>query len=134
MRANQGATNPPDTPGPSTVLIVAPEPFYEDRGTPIAVGQLAAALATLEYRIDLLTYPLGEDVVLQGLRIERIPRLPFVRRVPIGLSLRKVLLDLLMLPALWRRLRPETCLVVHALEEMALPVIWLGRRRGIPVI
>jgi hypothetical protein len=56
--------------GPS-VLIVAPEPFYEDRGTPIAVGQLAAALATLEYRIELITYPIGDDVMLQGLRIER---------------------------------------------------------------
>ena len=61
--------------GPS-VLIVAPEPFYEDRGTPIAVGQLAAALATLEYRIELITYPIGDDVMLQGLRIERTANLP----------------------------------------------------------
>ena len=83
--------------GPS-VLIVAPEPFYEDRGTPIAVGQLAAALATLEYRIELITYPIGDDVMLQGLRIERTANLPGLKHVPIGFSLRKVALDLLMLP------------------------------------
>ena len=116
------------------MLIVAPEPFYEDRGTPIAVGQLAAALATLEYRIELITYPIGDDVMLQGLRIERTANLPGLKHVPIGFSLRKVALDLLMLPTLWRKLRRDAYLIVHALEEMALPVIWLCRRRGIPVI
>jgi hypothetical protein len=39
------------------VLFVAPQPFYEDRGTPIAVRQVLQALGQLGYAVDLLTYP-----------------------------------------------------------------------------
>jgi len=37
------------------VLIVAPQPFYEDRGAPIAVAQLAVAQSSLGADVDLLT-------------------------------------------------------------------------------
>jgi glycosyltransferase involved in cell wall biosynthesis len=134
MRAPKEHAAVPIAGSGSKVLIVSPQPFYEDRGTPIAVGQLAAALATLDYRVDLLTYPIGEDVHLQNLRIVRGVRIPGIHRVPIGFSLRKVLLDLSMLKKIWSAARPERYLIVHALEEMALPVIWLCRRRGVPVI
>ena len=134
MRATATAMRPHGSRFGPSVLIVAPEPFYEDRGTPIAVGQLAAALVKLEYRTELITYPIGDDVMLPGLRILRSTNVPGLRHVPIGFSLRKVVLDLLMLPMLWRKLRPDAYLIVHALEEMALPVIWLCRHRGIPVI
>jgi glycosyltransferase involved in cell wall biosynthesis len=134
MRADsEHVAVPIERSGPK-VLIVSPQPFYEDRGTPIAVGQLAAALATLDYRVDLLTYPIGEDVRLQNLRILRGARVPGIRSVPIGFSTRKVLLDLALLKKVWSAARRERYLIVHALEEIALPVIWLCRRRGLPVI
>ncbi len=129
---NSPARGPQDRIG--RVLIVAPQPFYEDRGTPIAVGQLIAALATLGAKIDLLTYPVGAEISIQNLRILRCRNPLAYRDVPIGFSLRKVVLDLSMLPRLAALIRRGDYDVVHVLEEMALPAIAFCKSRRIPVI
>jgi glycosyltransferase involved in cell wall biosynthesis len=116
------------------VLVVAPQPFYQDRGTPIALRQVLEALSELEYRVDLLTFPVGEDIELPGLRTFRAAN-PFgIKRVPVGLSLRKMLLDLSLISALSARLRQETYSCIHAVEEAAFPAVLLGRRTGVPVL
>ncbi len=116
------------------LLLVAPQPFYQDRGTPIAVRQVIEALGALGYQIDLLTFPVGETVALPATRYLRTPN-PFrVQQVPIGLSLRKLVLDGLLVPQLWRRMRSGDYFAVHAVEEAAFPAVAFGRRLGIPVI
>jgi len=116
------------------VLVVAPEPFYEDRGTPIAVRSVLKALNDLEYRVDLLTYPVGERLELPGVRMFRVPNVIGLRHVPVGFSLRKLLLDAMLIPALWVLLRREQYWCVHAVEEAAFPAVVLAQRRGVPVI
>jgi hypothetical protein len=117
------------------VLVVAPQPFYEDRGTPIAVCQVLQALSQLSYDVDLLTYPVGRMLEIPRVRYFRVAN-PFrVRRVPIGLSLAKILLDSALVIELARRLSSDdgySC--IHAVEEAAFPAVLLGRRFGIPVI
>jgi glycosyltransferase involved in cell wall biosynthesis len=116
------------------VLFVAPQPFYEDRGTPIAVRQVLQALGQLGYAVDLLTYPVGSDVSIPGLRIFRGAN-PFgIQSVPVGLSVRKLLLDLSLAVALRAHLRSQSYSCVHAVEEMAFPAALLGRRYGVPVL
>jgi glycosyltransferase involved in cell wall biosynthesis len=116
------------------VLFVAPQPFYEDRGTPIAVRQVLQALGQLGYSVDLLTYPVGSDVTIPGLRIFRGAN-PFgIRSVPVGLSLKKLLLDVTLVAGLRARLRSQPYNCVHAVEEMAFPAVLLGRRYGVPVL
>ncbi len=116
------------------VLIVSPQPFYEDRGTPIAVGQLAAALSTLGFEVDLLAYPIGTPISLPRFRLLR-GRRPFgIRSVRIGFSARKVLLDLAMLGRLRSLLKSGQYDVVHALEEMVWPVLQQCHGRNIQVI
>lgn len=116
------------------ILIVAPQPFYEDRGTPIALRQVLEALSGLGYRVDLLTFPVGQDVDLPGLRIFRVPNLFRLKRVPIGLSIQKLILDLFLVVALFRRLRREPYTCVHAVEESAFPALVFSRRHGIPLL
>ena len=48
-------------PAGRRMLVVAPQPFYSDRGTPIAIRQLLEALSELGYQPDVLTYPLGRS-------------------------------------------------------------------------
>jgi glycosyltransferase involved in cell wall biosynthesis len=104
------------------ILVVAPQPFYQERGTPIATRCVVEALKAADHEVDVLTYHLGDDPRIPGVRVFRIPAVPFVRDVPIGFSLRKVLCDLLIgwrVLTLARRHRYD---VLHAVEE----AIFLG--------
>jgi len=108
------------------ILMIAPEPFLEPRGTPFSVYHRAKALVTLGYEVDLVTYPMGKQVTLPGLRIYRAPALPFIRQVKIGPSLAKLPLDLLLfLTAVWR-----LCLrryrYLHTHEEAGLMGVLLA--------
>jgi glycosyltransferase involved in cell wall biosynthesis len=78
------------------ILMIAPEPFFETRGTPFSEYHRIRALADLGHTVDLVTYPFGADVDLPGLKVHRSWRPPFVRRVRIGPSLAKVPLDALL--------------------------------------
>ena len=77
--------------------MLAPEPFFEPRGTPFSEYHRIKALGELGHHVDLVTYPIGRDVELPNLRIFRSLRPPFVRKVRIGPSATKVVLDGLML-------------------------------------
>jgi hypothetical protein len=82
-------------PGPTRmhILMIAPEPFFEPRGTPFSEFHRIRALTSLGHTIDLVTYPFGRDVTMPGLTIHRCLRPPFVSRVRIGPSWAKVPLD-----------------------------------------
>jgi len=124
-----------DKPRPATrVLMVAPQPFYEDRGTPIAIQHVLEALSNAGYMVDLLTFSAGADISLPGLRIIRVGGLLRIRNIPIGFSLKKLLLDIAMTFALLRMLRRQHYWCVHAVEEAVFPALLIGRHRGIPVI
>lgn len=121
-------------PRPQRILLVAPQPFYENRGTPIAVRQVLEALSELGHQVDVLTYPVGDGIDIPGVRVFRCAN-PFrIRSVPIGLSVRKLVLDAALVGALWRRLRRMRYDCIHAVEEAAFPAVWMSRRHGIPVI
>lgn len=122
----------PDETTPLRILMLAPEPFFEPRGTPFSEYHRIKALGELGHRVDLVTYPIGRDVALPNLRIFRGPRPPLVRKVPIGPSLTKLVLDGLMLVTIARRALAERYDVIHSHEEMGLVGVWLSRRLGIP--
>ena len=44
------------------VLVLAPQPFYQDRGTPIAVNMVLQALSERGAHVDLVTYHEGRDI------------------------------------------------------------------------
>jgi glycosyltransferase involved in cell wall biosynthesis len=120
--------------GRRRVLLVAPQPFYQDRGTPIAVRQVVEGLGQLGYHVDLLTYPVGTDIEAPGLRLIRAAN-PFgIKHVPVGLSVQKILLDIPLTLALQRRLSRGGYSCVHAVEEAAFPAVLLGRRYKVPVV
>ena len=114
------------------ILMIAPEPFFEARGTPFSEYHRIRALADLGHTVDLVTYPFGRDVDLPGLKIHRSWRPPFVRRVRIGPSLAKVPLDaLLALKALHVALKWKFD-YVHSHEEGGAIGLLLARLLGVP--
>ena len=112
--------------------MLAPEPFFEPRGTPFSEYHRIKAIGELGHHVDLVTYPIGRDVPLPNLRIFRALRPPFVRKVRIGPSFTKVVLDGLMLPTILRRVMTTRYDAIHSHEEMGLVGVWLARLLGIP--
>ena len=114
------------------ILMIAPEPFFEPRGTPFSEFHRVRALVALGHTVDLVTYPFGCDVDMAGLRIVRCPRPPFITRVKIGPSWAKVPLDLsLALTAAWQSLRVNYD-AVHSHEEAGAIGVMLSRLMGVP--
>ena len=96
--------------------------------------QVLLALSELGRPVDLLTYPIGMDVEIPGLRIFRSGNPLRFESVPIGLSLRKIVLDLPITAALRSRLASERYACVHAVEEAAFPAAIYARQYGIPLL
>jgi glycosyltransferase involved in cell wall biosynthesis len=112
--------------------MLAPEPFFEPRGTPFSEYHRIKALVELGHHVDLLTYPIGRDVELPNLRIFRSLRPPFVRKVRIGPSITKLVLDSLMLLTIARRVLSDRYDAIHSHEEMGLVGVYLARWLRIP--
>jgi glycosyltransferase involved in cell wall biosynthesis len=112
------------------ILVIAPQPFYQERGTPIATRLLIETLQSAGHDVDVLTYHVGDDPGLPGIRVFRAPAVPFVRNVPIGFSIRKVLCDIALgwrLLGLTRRIRYD---VLHAVEEAVFLSLLVRGVRG----
>ncbi|HEY3884018.1 MAG TPA: glycosyltransferase [Vicinamibacterales bacterium] len=113
------------------ILMIAPEPFFEPRGTPFSEFHRIRALTQLGHTVDLVTYPFGRDVSLPGLRVFRSMRVPFIREIGIGPSWAKVPLDALLALSVLRRALSGRYDAVHSHEEGgvigAIVALALGR-------
>jgi glycosyltransferase involved in cell wall biosynthesis len=114
------------------ILMIAPEPFFEPRGTPFSEYHRIRALLELGHTVDLVTYPFGRDVSLPGLRVFRCARPPFMNGIGIGPSWRKLPLDLLLFLATVRLARREKYDAVHSHEEGAWWGVIVASMLGLP--
>jgi glycosyltransferase involved in cell wall biosynthesis len=99
------------------ILLLAPQPFFQNRGTPIAVRLLAETLGKMGHEVHLLVFHEGENVSINNVTIHRTNALPFLRAIPPGFSWQKICCDLLMTAKavqLQRKIRFD---VIHAVEE-----------------
>jgi glycosyltransferase involved in cell wall biosynthesis len=113
---------------------VAPQPFYQDRGTPIALLHVLRALSELGYTVDVLTYPLGASMPNPHVRYYRIANPFHFKHIRIGFSCKKVFLDLLLFWKLRRILGQIHYDVIHAVEEAAYLAALVARKHKIPII
>ena len=116
------------------ILVLAPHPFFQERGTPIAVKLLLQEVSGQGHAIDLLTYHEGDDVDIPGVTLHRIRRPLFARNVPPGPSLKKIICDLVMWPKAMVMARHTRYDVIHAVEESVYMAMAIRRRHGIPYI
>ena len=114
------------------ILMIAPEPFFEPRGTPFSEYHRIRALTSLGHTVDLVTYPFGRDVDLPGLRIFRSLRPPGITRVGIGPSWTKVPLNIMLTFTAIRRALSGRYDAVHSHEEGGGIGVMLARILGVP--
>ena len=79
------------------ILLLAPEPFYQDRGTPIAIDRMLQILSERKDQVDVVTYHEGWEVKHDYMTLYRIPNLPFVHHIRPGLSWKKLVCDAFVL-------------------------------------
>ncbi len=116
------------------ILTLAPQPFFQPRGTPFSELYRARALTELGHEVDMVTYPIGEDVDVPGLRIFRTWGVPGIRRVRIGPSLAKIPLDTLVFLSSLKRLLTERYDLLDCHEEAGFMGVILGRLFSVPVL
>ncbi len=114
------------------ILMIAPEPFFEPRGTPFSEYHRIRALLELGHTVDLVTYPFGRDVSMAGLRVFRSMRPPLVDGIGIGPSWTKIPLDLFVACTSLRRALSERYDAVHSHEEGSWWGVLIAAVLGVP--
>jgi glycosyltransferase involved in cell wall biosynthesis len=115
------------------ILMLAPTPFFADRGCHVRIYEEARALIALGHEVCIATYHLGRD--MEGIPTVRIPPVPWYRKLAAGPSWHKPYLDILLFftaLAAARRQRPD---IIHAhLHEGAFLGLFLKKLLRIPLV
>jgi glycosyltransferase involved in cell wall biosynthesis len=120
-----------------TILMIAPTPFFSDRGCHVRIEEEARLLKGLGHRVEIVTYGLGRD--RPGLSIHRITKLPGYRKKAPGASLYKFPQDVLLrwlTDRLAKSIRPDLVWAhLHEGAYIAEPVcrafqipLWMDRQ------
>lgn len=126
------------------ILVLAPQPFYQERGTPIAVRLAVETLSkkllqqsSQEKPIDLLVYNEGSDIEIPGVRIIRVRTLKWLSGIRPGISLKKLACDLFFTWSVFQLIRNAKGSqydVIHAVEESVF-IAWVVKKLfGIPYV
>jgi glycosyltransferase involved in cell wall biosynthesis len=99
------------------ILVLAPQPFFQNRGTPIAVRLLVETLAGKGHQIHLLVFHEGENLDIDNVTIHRIPAFTGLGPITPGFSGKKIFCDMLMAWKCFQLQRSIRFDIVHAVEE-----------------
>lgn len=116
------------------ILFLSPQPFYQDRGSPIAVHMILQELSYRGSRVDVITYPEGRDITYNHVKIYRTPKLPFIRNIRPGFSWAKVICDLFMLTQSFNLVLKRRYHLIHAVEEGVFIALLLKLLFKIPYV
>lgn len=116
------------------ILVLAPHPFYQERGTPIAVDLLIRALSECGHHVDVLTFHEGSQRVYDRVRLYRINPLFNIHGIRPGFSLKKVYCDIFLMFKFISFLFRNKYDVVHAIEEGAFMALAVSPLSSTPFI
>lgn len=115
------------------ILMLAPTPYFADRGCHVRIYEEARALTAVGHEVCIVTYHLGKD--MPGVRVVRIPTIPWYNKLGAGPSWHKPYLDILLLLKAYataRSFRPD---IIHAhLHEGAMIGFFLKRVLRVPLL
>jgi glycosyltransferase involved in cell wall biosynthesis len=115
------------------ILMIAPTPFFADRGCHVRILGEAKALIASGNQLVLCTYPLGRDI--EGVPTARPVPVPWYKKLAAGPSFHKFYIDLLLLwksVLVCRSFHPE---VIHAhLHEGIVIGAIISKLFGVPLV
>lgn len=111
------------------ILVIAPTPFFADRGTHIRVLEEALALEKLGHRITIATYHIGRDIgteIEHKLDVRRIRRLLFwYKKLEAGPDWQKILLDIMLIRKAFYLARTQRPQIIHAHLHEGVLIGWI---------
>lgn len=107
------------------ILVIAPTPFFSDRGTHIRILEESLALERMGHQITIATYHIGKDIGLAvetKIDVRRIRQLLFwYKKLEAGPDWQKIILDMMLIRKVFYLARTQKPDVIHAhLHEGAL--------------
>ncbi len=117
------------------VLVLAPHPFFINRGTPIDAYLVVKALSEREnIAVDMIVYPEGEDVQLPKITIHRVPFCRGIKNIRPGFSFKKLCLDFVMFFFTWKMVHQKKYSILHAGEEAVFIAMFIKAIYKIPYV
>lgn len=114
------------------ILMIAPTPFFADRGTHIRILEEALALRRRGHEVTIATYHIGSDLpadLADGIDVRRIRRLLFwYKKLEAGPDWQKIILDLMLIRKtffLARTWKPD---VIHGHLHEGVLIGWIVKR------
>ncbi len=115
-----------------TILFIAPQPFFEARGTPMCTKDTVEILTSV-YDVDLLTYNIGTDIHINNTRHIRCFSFGYTS-IKIGPSYKKIILDLSLFFSMLKLIFSHKYDYIHGVEEGAFLAILFSKIKKIPLI
>uniref|UniRef100_A0A831U245 Glycosyltransferase family 1 protein n=1 Tax=Geobacter metallireducens TaxID=28232 RepID=A0A831U245_GEOME len=113
--------------------MVAPTPFFADRGCHVRIYEEARALMACGHQVRIATYHLGRD--MPGIATDRTVRVPWYGKLSAGPSWHKPYLDILLFFTALRAARRMHPDLIHAhLHEGAFFGVFLKKILGVPLL
>lgn len=116
------------------ILVLAPQPFFQNRGTPIAVRLLVETLAAGGHEVHLLVFHEGDDIHTENVTIHRTPALPGLRAIPPGFSIKKIVCDFFLAIKAFRLQRKFRFDIIHAVEESVFIAMVIDKFAKVPYV
>ncbi len=116
------------------ILLIAPQPFYQDRGTPIAVRLLAQTLGEQGHDIHLLVFHEGEEISMPNVTLHRSFPLPGISNIMPGLTWKKIFCDFFLFLKSIQLIRTQKFEFIHAVEEAVFMAVIIKKFTKIPYI
>ena len=117
------------------ILVIAPHPFFQNRGTAIDVLLVLRVLTgRARTRVDTVVYNEGEDVNLPGLEIFRTPNFWFAHDIRPGFSWKKLISDFFLFYKAWALVIRNRYDLIHAGEEAVFIAMFFKFLYRIPYV
>lgn len=114
------------------ILVVAPTPFFSDRGTHIRILEEALALEKLGHEITIATYHIGKDIhreVKTNIDVRRILRLLFwYKKTEAGPDWQKIILDLMLIRKTFYLARIKKPDIIHGHLHEGVLIGWMVKK------
>lgn len=114
------------------ILVIAPTPFFADRGTHIRILEEALALEKLGHKITIATYHIGRDIsdkVETKIDVRRVHRLLFwYKKLEAGPDWQKIILDLMLIRKAFFLARTQKPDIIHGHLHEGVLIGWIVQK------